>query len=445
MVLSYVSWGARRDPLQFINTTDRYLRDISADSWNAIVSLNSPPTLFQRGHYPVDIVGDDDGRPVIRTLDQASFTGHLDRRANFYRKTKNGSKPTFPPKDPVKDMMAAAQLPLPIIRGIIGAPTFVPPELLITTPGYQAETRFFLYLDPGLSIPTVSLEPNEEELTAAKRLILDEYLGDFPFAGDADRAHAIAASVQPFLRPLIQGPTPLYLIWSTRAGTGKGLLADAVSFPASGRRPSIMTEPVKYEDEWRKRLTAKLLQGPQFILIDNITRRVDSANLAAVLTSEVWEDRILGRSQMATLPVDCTWLATANNPMLSEEIARRTVSIRLVPSTPRPWERTDFRHPNLRRWAREHRGELIWANLTLIQAWIAAGKPHGEQILGSFESWAEVMGGILMVAGISGFLTDREDVYADVQDEGAEWQKFVPVWWSNFSNTPCPLSNCSPS
>ena len=167
------------------------------------------------------------------------------------------------------------------------------------------------------------------------------------------------------------------------------------------------------EDEWRKRITAKLLQGPQFILIDNIRSRLDSAALSAALTSEIWEDRVLGHSRTAAIPMACVWLATANNPGLSLEVARRTVAIRLDSGVEKPWQRQGFRHPKLRYWARQHRGQLIWAALTLVQAWIAAGKPAGQQSLGSYESWAEVVGGIQEVAGIPGFLGNLDKVYGE--------------------------------
>jgi hypothetical protein len=59
----------------------------------------------------------------------------------------------------------------------------------------------------------------------------------------------------------------------------------------------------------------------------------------------------------------------------------------------RPWLRAleDFRHPDLRAWALENRGDLIWAALVLIQAWIDQGRPPGKVTLGSYESWARIV------------------------------------------------------
>ena len=37
-----------------------------------------------------------------------------------------------------------------------------------------------------------------------------ELLGDFPFTGDAERPHAVGFLLLPFLRELVDGPTPIH-------------------------------------------------------------------------------------------------------------------------------------------------------------------------------------------------------------------------------------------
>jgi putative DNA primase/helicase len=91
------------------------------------------------------------------------------------------------------------------------------------------------------------------------------------------------------------------------------------------------------DEEWRKRITAILIRAPGFILVDNVRRRVDSSALAAVLTAGHWTDRLLGQSKTVTLPVRAVWLATGNNVGLSNEMARRSVWIRLDARRDTPW------------------------------------------------------------------------------------------------------------
>lgn len=119
---------------------------------------------------------------------------------------------------------------------------------------------------------------------------------------------------------------------------------------------------------------------------------------------------------MVRLPVRCGFLATANNPVLSDEMTRRSVRIHLDSGLEYPEEGRDFRHPDLLAWARERRGELIWAALTLGRAWVAAGRPPAPRKLGGFEAWSEVVGGIFYHAGVDGFLCNLEGLREAGQD-----------------------------
>ncbi len=142
---------------------------------------------------------------------------------------------------------------------------------------------------------------------------------------------------------------------------------------------------------------------------------------------------MLGLSEMLPVAVRCTWLATANNPVMTNEMARRTVRCRLDSGEEFPHLRSAFKHRDLERWTMAHRGELVGAILTLVQAWIAAGRPaFGGRRLGSFEDWTETLGGILEVIGVPGFLANLEDFYATADTEGTVWRDFVRDWWAEY-------------
>ncbi|MGA2408805.1 MAG: hypothetical protein ABSG46_00230 [Candidatus Binataceae bacterium] len=105
---------------------------------------------------------------------------------------------------------------------------------------------------------------------------------------------------------------------------------------------------------------------------------------------------MLKENRTISSPLSVVWGMSGNNPLLSDEIARRTIRIRLDLQCEHPEERTGFRHPNLVRWAMQNRSELLWAFLLLVQHWIASGCPASAvRPLGSFENWSKVLGGIL--------------------------------------------------
>jgi putative DNA primase/helicase len=144
--------------------------------------------------------------------------------------------------------------------------------------------------------------------------------------------------------------------------------------------------------------------------------------------SKAHTDRILGVSQLGSGFNRALWTCTGNNVEVSGEIAERSVWIRVVPNTEFPGQRTGFKHP-LPEWARENRAELLGALLTMARAWIARGRPRfTKRTKGGFEQWCQIVGGILDVAGVEGFLeNDREQIEA-VDHEHQELSEFITVW-----------------
>jgi hypothetical protein len=69
----------------------------------------------------------------------------------------------------------------------------------------------------NFALPTIAERPTPQQVAATRSLLLDDLLGDFPFVGDAERAHSVALLLLPFMRPMIPGPTPLHMVRKTGA------------------------------------------------------------------------------------------------------------------------------------------------------------------------------------------------------------------------------------
>ncbi len=362
-------------PLPRIITNDRDLRDITADAIDVLLSANKPPKLFLHGRRVARVVDSDTG-PQLEHMNHTAVRGHLARAADWRQKNPTGSgysfKPTNPPGHVVADLLALEALPLPKIRRITRTPTFAPDASLHASAGYDEASQCYLEPDPAVEVADVLSNPTSEDIAAAIA-VMDQLFNDFPFVGPADRAHTIALALGPFIRDMVDGNTPLHLVTSPQAGSGKTLLVQLALLPALGAFPSFTWGT--REDENRKLLTSQLLRGPSVLFIDNTRGSLDSPVLASALTTGLWEDRVLGASEMADLPVRCVWVMTGNNVDLSTELARRTVAINLDTGTERPWEGRTFTHGDIVDWARSNRGALVHAALTLVQAWTAAGSP----------------------------------------------------------------------
>jgi len=427
------------DPRRFhrIDTNESDLKVLTAKAWNAIEAFNTKtPYLFANGITAVRLVGGKHDRPTVAQDLTVDTISRESAETAFWMKLMDKGRiiqPVFPPSPVMKNMLADPDPPLPQIRRITSAPVFGPQGEFSTTPGYNPDT-FHFFDDRGLVIPAVSTAPAKTDVDRAVRFLLDEFLVDFPFVSRSEVAHALSLLLNPFVRDMIDGPTPLYLIEAPTAGTGKGLLASVLLYPALGVPPMLMTQSDN-EEETRKRITSTLTSLPEAVLIDNIGEGLNSPNLAAVLTTREWTDRVLGRSEIRTVPVRCTWMATGNNPTKSGEMARRTIRIRLDSKTERPEERHNFRHTDLERWTVAHRGELVHAALTIVRGWIAEGSPRSNHILGSYGDWAAVHGGILQTCDVAGFLENRTEDRLITVTEDAAWGQLVQGWWANHGPT----------
>lgn len=324
-----------------------------------------------------------------------------------------------------------------MLQAILTAPTFASNGTLLTAAGYHAEAHAWLELADGFALPAVSDVPSDAEVAAARSLFLDDLLIDFPFVETSDRAHMMALLLLPFARRLVGGVTPLHMVEAPASDSGKGLLVALVGVLATGEPASGGSIPDS-DEELRKKITSELAGGQPLLVLDNAdeNRRLDSADLAAALTLPVWKDRLLGKTRMLAVPNQVVWIATGNNVRLSTELARRCIRVRIDARVDRPWLRSGFKHSALVDWAMQHRAALVHAALTLIQNWLAKGRPPGKGRLGSFESWAEVMGGILEAAGIDGFLGNLGSLYDRADTEGAMWRELVIVWWATHRDEP---------
>jgi putative DNA primase/helicase len=424
-----------------INAGDGDLQRVSAAAWAALLAANAPPVIYSFGGAPSWIEHDDQGAPFVRllTLDRVRY--RLARVSEWYRLNKYKQRVAArPPKDVCADLLARPDPPLPRLVRIAEAPVFTASGRLLATEGYDAESGI-LYAPPaGFTLPPVPEAPSPSEITLGLR-VLDNLLGDFPFIGPAEQTHAVALFLLPYVREIIHGPTPLHLIEKPMPGTGATLLVEALTVPATGRAMPAMGAP-RDDSEMGKRITALLRRGAPAVFIDNIPEKwhFDSAELARAITASCWGDRILGLSEDVRLPVRALFIASGNNPVLSAELARRTVRCRLDARMEHPADRTAFRHADLRGWVRQNRAEVVWAGLTLIQAWMAAGRPEESTTLGGFENWSKVMGGILGIAGLPGFLTNMANFRDTADAEGVAIRGFLTAWWEKHESRRLPVA-----
>ena len=429
--------GDNGNPMIIVN---RQLKEVCRDTWTVIHEVNkkpADPTIFLRSGSLVRI-RKDVGSPLrIEEFNKDSMNGFLFHHADWFRESQYGLTDTKPPKEIVADILVNPDPELPQLDQVASTPFFGQNGNLIVENGYHAKDRTWLELREDLKETTIPEKISSEDIKNAISLIMDDLLVDFPFVTQADRANVMGAFILPFVRHMIDGPTPLHMFEAPTPGSGKTMMANLISIIANGHLIAAQTIPVN-EEEIRKKITAMLRRSPPIILLDNAPQRwkLDSESLSSVLTTTEWTDRLLGVSNDIHVQNKAMWIATANNPRTSMEIASRMIRIRIDPKVEQPWERDGFKHEEILIWTAKNRRRLVEALLIIISNWIRSGKQYTGKKLGRFENWNIVIGGILQVAGIDEFLDNRKEVYAQADDDTQMWREFVEQWWSEFASEP---------
>ena len=284
------------------------------------------------------------------------------------------------------------------LAGVVHHPVLAADWRLVRRPGYDEGTKLWLSWEGAA--------PDPDSVTAEEVAEVWWRLTDFPFESLSDLTHAMGLFLNPFVRPSVEGPTPMHMIESVGsgeagtpgAGVGKTYLAELVGLVALGRAPDVRGLD-GWRSEARRQLTAYLLAVPEYLFLDNLPTDtlLNEADLHRALTvTGLLGLRPTGAGAERRVPVRCTWVATANGPDFDSEQARRTIPIRLKGT-----RLHDYRTPDLSRWVKNHRTLIVSAFLWMIREWVDAGRPKPPRTLPSYTRWSDVVGGIVAHYGRS--------------------------------------------
>jgi hypothetical protein len=314
---------------------------------------------------------------------------------------------------------------LPVLAGIIHTPFLRADGSICETPGYDPASGL-LFKPEGEIFPPIPQEPNEADAGAALTR-LDALVRTFPFVTDADRSVALSAILTALDRRSM-ATAPLHAFSSPSAGTGKSLLVDVCAMLATGRLMPVISQG-RNEEELEKRLGAALLAGDTAISLDNCDHTLEGTFLCQALTQRQLNIRILGQSRNAETPVNATLYATGNNLVLAGDIVRRALLCAMDAQCERPELRTFT--ANAAELAKQKRGELVAAALTVLRAWHVSGQHLNLTPFGSFEDWSRRIRSPLIWLGE----VDPCETVADIRESDPRRAELVAViteWESNL-------------
>ena len=145
--------------------------------------------------------------------------------------------------------------------------------------------------------------------------------------------------------------------------------------------------------------------------------------------------RILGVSKTATVSTRALFLSSGNNVGPVQDMTRRCVTIHLDPGCEVPAARS-FRRPDLVRDVLRERGRYVAAALTIVRAWIVAGRPKAEcKAMAGYGDWSDLCRQPLLWLGLPDATESVIEAMAEDPDRET-LDRLLTAWQSAFGRTP---------
>jgi hypothetical protein len=416
------------------------------------------PLIGQRGYIePAEGSEDDLGPAQVRGMDAALLAARIDHRYDVGSNTEEKAARAggeevrikrwnrrLLPEPMAKRLLSSAgdSTPgLPTLRGVVHTPVMRADGSILDVPGFDPDTGLAYLPAPGVRLEaglsgggdgngsgsSGALGPTGPSAADVKDALelLREMVAGFPWLDDHHEANYLGLFLTPALRGLFGPPYQAGIIDAPMRGAGKTLAACVIRAVWGGVFKGEMPAD---EPEIAKLITSLLVDTTGAVIhVDNVTGRLKSSKLAALLTATEWSDRPLGSTRVVTAINDRLWCFTGNNVSIGGDLPRRCITARMDPRMPNPHLRTGFAINDLERWAAARRGDLVRAALVIARGWVLDGSPGVKEVWrsDSYATWCAGLRGMLAWAGHPGrFGHDTTTVEPDGDDD-AEWATFL--------------------
>ena len=338
----------------------------------------------------------------IDPVDDSWLQVNLPRYATFFKlSTRKGKEVTTladPPPTPIRAVLKSSIFPgvKELIR-IVKAP-YLNANLEIQKPGYDESTSTMVLYN--YKVKPLPEHPTRDDARRAAKKIL-EYVCQFPFESDADRAVWLAALFTGIQRPMIPGNTIGFAFIGNKPAIGKGLLVDIIIVTTTGDRASTTHYPRDINEACKLKISLAL-SGASYVFYDNLTNGSTYGNgsLDSAITNPKMKDRILGGNanteDIAFAPV---WFLAGNNITPEADAWRRWLVCNLITDLLDPEIRGDIKDKDILGTIKAARSEIIYNVLLILKAYAMADEKHPKWApLGSFYEWDEAIRGAVWYA-----------------------------------------------
>lgn len=315
----------------------------------------------------------------------------------------------------------AARKHLPRIEQIVSCPiiTFgsTPGTCRVLTTGYH-EHQGGTFIAGGKEPPEVPLEKAQSALA--------DLLADFDFASQADASRAVASLLSPALKMggLIDDHFPLDLAEADQSQSGKTYRQKLAVKIYNGEAEAILQNKggVGSLDE---AVSAALIKGRPFIMLDNVRGRVDSEILESAIRGHgsVSCRTLRHRATINTGPF--LWYLSTNGAELTRDLANRAVVTR-IRKRPAGFIYREFSEGDLVRHIEANQSFYLGAVFSIVREWVKQGRPRTTETRHDFRLWTQSMDWIIQeIFGLPPLMEGHREEQVRTANPAMQWLREI--------------------
>jgi hypothetical protein len=343
------------------------------------------------------------------------------------------------PKPFIVALMEYPNSGLPVVRTINTSPLIAPSGRVIEGVGLDRKTGLFHRIDPVLGSCVPKTDPSAADIKEALNFLINEWLVDVAL-DLVGKCVAILLALTILQRALFP-ERPAFFVTAGQRGGGKTTLISMIIAAVLGRRPAAAAWSDSSEER-KKALFSYLRQSVATLVWDNIARgsNISCPHIEAAITAPETSDRVLGVSEVESVPSTTVQIFTGNQIAPRGDMASRSFVLALQINRPDP-ENRPFVHDDPLSWTQENRVKILRALYTILKGG-ASERPTGQIAKTRFKIWWTSVGwSVEHAARLLGIDLDCSELLrageAEDQDASAASRVLTILWkrWSDKTFT----------
>jgi hypothetical protein len=383
-------------------------------------------TVFNRGGAIVSIAGSGSGAPVVEPIRPAAMPSKFESVARLMRHGGRQNQdtgrliPTICSESSSRVLMASDPFrsALPSLSIIACCPVLVCDDTggIREVCGYDEATGIYAQGTPAVDVP----------LDRAVSLVKGVF-ADFRFASKGDEARALANLITPALicGQLITDRAPIDLGEADDSQSGKGY-RNRVTAALYGDSVQTVTQRKGGVGSLEESFNRRLMQGANFVALDNIRGAIDSPAIESFLTEDTYHARVPYADAVID-PRRTIVQLTSNRADITKDLANRSSCVR-IQKQPLGYKFRSYPEGDLLAHVRANQPLYLGAVFAIVRAWWDSGRLRTSESRHDFRGWAQVLDWICQnILGTCPIMDGHRDAQLRITTPALNWLRDISL------------------